>query len=82
MLLHIGDKTWFGHAEHKALLESLRHVFEDLTVHAFSTALAQNIFRRVLGGHKQTTEVVSGSLLLLKHVLAFLAVWSEDQHFP
>ena len=40
LLLHIGDKTWFGHAEHKALLESLRHVFEDLRAHAFSTALA------------------------------------------
>ena len=40
LVLHIGDKTWFGHAEHKALPEFLRHVFEDLSVHAFSTALA------------------------------------------
>ena len=40
LLLHIGDKTWFRHTEHEPLLEFLRHVFEDLSDHAFSTALA------------------------------------------
>ena len=40
LLLHVEDERWFGHVEHKALLEFMRPDFEDLRLHPLSTVLA------------------------------------------